>query len=693
MADASTGQRLDRILSGNANALVGVALIGILSVMVLLLPPGFLDLLLSFNITFALIILMVTFYVKDPLHFNVFPTLLLFLTLFRLALNVASTRLILLQGYAGKVIDAFGDFVVGGNAVVGMVVFLILVVIQFIVITKGAGRVAEVAARFTLDAMPGKQMAIDADLNAGLIDEREAKTRRERISDEADFFGAMDGASKFVRGDAIAGIIITVINILGGFIIGVAQRGLSFGEALQTYTLLTVGDGLVSQVPALIISVSAGVVVTRGRSEQELGQDFITQIFGHSKALAIASAALLLMGFMPGLPNVPFLLLGAVTGAAAFQLRSRDRRQAAEATEAEEAAAPPADPLEDPSLFQVDRLELEIGYGLIPLADTKRRGNLMERVTGVRRQMAGELGLYVSPVRIRDNINLKPNEYAIKLKGVDLERGEILPGHRLCIAPAEDRAGLPGIETEEPAFGLPALWVPEAEAETAASRGLTLVEPAAVISTHLSELVRRHADEVMSREDVKHLVDGVKQVAPALVSELVPAKLTLGFLQAVLANLLHERVPVRDMVTIIETAGDAAEQSNSPDYVAEKVREALGRAIVRELVDERGALAVLTADHEVEQLFMDALQQYGETGGIFLPPDAAERFNARLREEVERVAQRGHQPVVLVASPIRLVFKRYTDSLVPGLTVLAFGEVPVGTEVSALGMVTLAERD
>ncbi|MBN2169913.1 MAG: flagellar biosynthesis protein FlhA [Candidatus Krumholzibacteriota bacterium] len=693
MADTGVGQRFDRILSGNANALVGVALIGILSVMVLLLPPGFLDLLLSFNITFALIILMVTFYVKDPLHFNVFPTLLLFLTLFRLALNVASTRLILLQGYAGKVIDAFGDFVVGGNAVVGMVVFLILVVIQFVVITKGAGRIAEVAARFTLDAMPGKQMAIDADLNAGLIDEREAKTRRERISEEADFFGAMDGASKFVRGDAIAGIIITVINILGGFIIGVAQRGLSFGEALQTYTLLTVGDGLVSQVPALIISVSAGVVVTRGRSEQELGQDFITQIFGHSKALAIAAAALFLMGLMPGLPNVPFLLLGAMTGAAAFHLRGRDRKQAASDAEAEEAAAPPGDPLADPSIFQVDRLELEIGYGLIPLADAKRRGNLMERVTGVRRQMAGELGLYVSPVRIRDNINLKPNEYAIKLKGVDLERGEILPGHRLCIAPAEERAGLPGIETEEPAFGLPALWVPEAEVEAATSRGLTLVEPAAVISTHLSELVRRHADEVMSREDVKHLVDGVKQMAPALVSELVPAKVPLGFLQAVLANLLHERVPVRDLVTIIETAGDAAEHSNSTDYVAEKVREALGRAIVRELLDERGSLAVLTVDHEVEQLFMDALQQYGETGGIFLAPEAADRFNARLQGEVERVAQRGHQPVLLVASPIRLVFKRYTESLIPGLAVLAFGEVPVGTEVSALGMVTLKDRD
>ncbi len=687
MAEMRKAARLDGILSGNANILVGVSLIGILGVMVLLLPAPFLDLLLAFNITFALIILMVTFYIRDTLGFSVFPTLLLFLTLFRLALNVASTRLILLNGYAGKVIESFGSFVVGGNPVVGMVVFLILVIIQFIVITKGAGRVAEVAARFTLDAMPGKQMAIDADLNAGLIDEKEAKQRRERIGEEADFFGAMDGASKFVRGDAIAGIVITVINILGGFIIGVLQLGLSFGEALQTYTLLTVGDGLVSQIPALIISVSAGVVVTRGRSEQELGQDFITQIFGHAKALGVASAALILMGFVPGLPNLPFLLLGAVTGIAAYRVGHRP--EADESPELDEAPAEPGDPLEDPALFQVDRLEMEIGYGLIPLADTERRSNLLERVTAARKQLAGELGLYISPVRIRDNIHLKPNEYALKLKGVELERAEVLPGHQLCIASPEERSGLAGIETEEPAFGLPALWVPDSDGEEAGARGLTLVEPAAVISTHLGEMIRRHADEIMTREDVKRLVDGVREVAPALVEELVPAQVKLGFLQQVLGNLLHERVPIRDMVSILETVGDFIGQSQHPDVIAEKVRESLGRAIVRDLTDENGVLTVLTLDHGAEEVFLEALKQYGETGSIFMPPEIGEKFQERLRATVERMAQLGHQPVILVASPIRLVFKRFTETTLAGLTVLAFGEVPVGTEVNAAGVVSI----
>ncbi|MBM4117025.1 flagellar biosynthesis protein FlhA [bacterium] len=691
MSELLRAERLDGILRGNANILVGVSLIGILAVMVLLLPAPLLDLLLSFNLTFALIILMVTFYIKDPLSVSVFPTLLLFLTLFRLALNVASTRLILLNGYAGKVIESFGSFVVGGNPVVGMVVFLILVIIQFIVITKGAGRVAEVAARFTLDAMPGKQMAIDADLNAGLIDEGEARRRRERIGEEADFFGAMDGASKFVRGDAIAGIVIIVVNILGGFVIGVAQHGMGLAEALRTYTLLTVGDGLVSQIPALIISVSSGIVVTRGRSRNELGDDVVSQLFSQPRALAIAAGALGVLGIVPGLPHLPFLALAGLSGFGAWRLR----RPAAETAPAEAAAAPaaPGETLEDRALFQVDRLELEIGYGLIPLADAARRGNLIERVTAIRRQQATELGLYVSPVRIRDNIHLKPNEYAIKLKGVELERGEILPGHLLCIAGPEERAGLPGIETVEPAFGLSALWVPEAARELANDRGLTLVEPPAVISTHLAEILRRHADEIMSREDVKRLVDGVRELAPSLIDELVPGQIKLGFLQQILANLLHERVPIRDLVTILETVGDNLGQSHNADYLSEKVREALGRAIIREHLDERGSLAVLTFDHAAEELFLGALKQYGETGGIFLPPEIAERFQSQLRAAVERLTRRGYSPVILVTSPIRLLLKRYTEIFLPGLTVLAFGEVPAGTEVNALGMVSLDDAN
>lgn len=686
MAEIRKAKGLDRILSGNANILIGVAIIGILAVMVLLLPPGLLDVLLAFNITFALIILMLTFYVKDPLGFSVFPTMLLFLTLFRLALNVASTRLILLNGYAGKVIESFGSFVVGGNPIVGLIVFSILVIIQFVVITKGAGRVAEVAARFTLDAMPGKQMAIDADLNAGLIDEKQARARRQQIGEEADFFGAMDGASKFVRGDAVAGIIITIVNILGGFIIGVAQRGLSFGDALQTFTLLTVGDGLVTQIPALIVSVGAGVVVTRGRSEESLGDDFATQVFGNAKALGIAAAALFLLGMVPGLPNLPFLFLAIVTALLAWRVSSREKAQPA-VEETEEAPSTPQDPLADPTLFQVDRMELEIGYGLVPLADSRQKGSLLERVSAVRKNLALELGLYVSPIRIRDNIQLGPNEYAIRLKGVEIERGEILPGHVLCIAGKDERGGLSGIETREPAFGLPAIWLPDNERDSAASRGLSTVEPAAVLCTHISELIRRNADEVMTRQDVKRLVDGVREQAPALVDELIPAQIKLGFLQSVLGNLLHEGVPIKDMVSILECIGDHIGQSQSVDFISEKVRETLGRSIVGEVRDEKGVMNVLTVDAEIENLFIDALKQYGETGGIFLPPETAEQFQESLRKEVERTAQLGYQPVLLVSNMIRLVFKRFTESILPGLRVLAFTEVPMGTEVKALGMV------
>jgi flagellar biosynthesis protein FlhA len=689
MNESTKLKRLDRIIGGNASILVGSSLIGIIAIMVLLLPPGFLDVLLAFNITFALIILMVTFYVKDPLGFSVFPTLLLFLTLFRLSLNVASTRLILLDGYAGKVIESFGTFVVGGNPIVGMIVFIILIVIQFIVITKGAGRVAEVAARFTLDAMPGKQMAIDADLNAGLIDEREARERRERIGREADFFGSMDGASKFVRGDAIAGIIITVVNIIGGFIIGVVQQGMPFSQALSTYTLLTVGDGLVSQIPALIISIGAGVVVTRGRSEQDLGSDFVNQILSQPRALGIAGTALLLLGMIPGLPNIPFLTLGVVTGIAAYRSHGREKNLAENPQENEEKVESHVDPLEDPSIFQVDRIETEIGYGLISLADASRKGNLLERVTGIRRQLAKDLGIYVSPIRIRDNIQLSPNDYSIKLKGVELERGELLPGHLLCIASPEERGDLKGIETLEPAFNLPAIWIPELERDKAAALGLTVVEPSAVLATHLSEIIRRHADEIMTRQDVQRLVDGVRELAPALVDELIPSQIKLGFLQKVLANLLHERVPVRDMVSILEAVGDWIGQSQSSDFIAEKVRENLGRIITREYCDDMGVLNVLTVDPGIEQVFTEALGQYGETGSVALPPETADRFHRSLRRQAENSAKLGIQPVILVGSPIRLVFKRFTETMIPGLAVLAYSEIPLGQEVKATGMVKL----
>ena len=556
--------------------IMSLAVVGVLMIMLLPLPRFALDVLLAFNITLAIIVLLVGMQVRKPLEFSVFPSVLLMVTLFRLSLNIASTRLILLHGNegpaaAGEVIRAFGNFVVGGSYTVGLVVFVILVVINFVVVTKGAGRIAEVAARFTLDAMPGKQMSIDADLNAGLINEADARRRRKEVSEEADFYGAMDGASKFVRGDAIAAVIIILVNIVGGLLIGIMQQGMSLASAAQNYTLLTVGEGLVAQVPALIISTAAGIVVTRAASDGNLGHEVASQIFVSPKVLGTASAILLGLGVVPGLPHFAFLLLGGVTAWLAYELNQQAQQPT---VEVQEAAAKPVE--QAPSVIPLDLMEVQVGYGLIGLVDGERGGALLDRIKGLRRQIASEMGFVVPPIHIRDNLQLRPNEYAVVLKGVELVRGEVLPGHVLAIDPGTARKGVvQGIATKEPAFGLPALWIPEAGREQAQMGGYTVVDGSSAIATHLSEIIKRHAYELVGRQEVQSLLDELGKAHPKLVEELVPTLLPLGTVVRILSNLLKEGVPIRDLRTILEAIADHASVNKDAEILTEAARQSL----------------------------------------------------------------------------------------------------------------------
>ena len=599
MTDVSRTVPLQRFLKHSDIVLAG-AVVLVIVMMIIPLPTALLDILFAFNITVSLTVLLVALYTLEPLDFSVFPSLLLVTTLFRLALNVSSTRLILLQGYAGQIIESFGNFVVGGNYIVGMVIFLILVVIQFVVITNGAGRVAEVAARFTLDAMPGKQMSIDADLNAGLINDEEARRRRRMIEKEADFYGAMDGASKFVKGDAIAGIIITLINILGGIAVGSFMLGLSLQESAQRFALLTVGDGLVSQIPALLISTATGIVVTRAASESNLGEDLTRQILAQPRSLGIASGVLFAFGLVPGLPTVPFFILSVLSGAAAYAvsraMRAEEaRRQAAEAARRQQAASQESvKPGDLVDALAVEPLELEIGYGLIPLVDRGQGGDLLDRITMVRRRIATELGLLVSPIRIRDNLELGPNEYVVKVRGNAVARAEIFPDRFLAMDSGMVTEKVEGIETKEPAFGLPAVWVSEADRDRAELAGYTVVDPSSVTTTHLAEIIKRYAPELLGRQDTKNTIDSLKESAPAVVDEVIPDVLTVGEVQKVLQNLLRERVPIRDMITILETLGDYGKSTRNVDVLSEYCRQALARTICRQYQDEEGMINVIT---------------------------------------------------------------------------------------------------
>ncbi|MDE3226168.1 MAG: flagellar biosynthesis protein FlhA [Nitrospirota bacterium] len=676
---------------------MSVSVVGILMIMLLPLPRFALDLLLSFNITLAIIVLLVGMQVRKPLEFSVFPSVLLMVTLLRLSLNIASTRLILLHGNegaaaAGEVIRAFGNFVVGGNYTVGLVVFTILVIINFVVVTKGAGRIAEVAARFTLDAMPGKQMSIDADLNAGLINEAEARRRRKEIAEEADFYGAMDGASKFVRGDAIAAVVIILVNIVGGLTIGVLQQGMNVAAAAQVYTLLTVGEGLVAQVPALIISTAAGMIVTRAASESDLGQDIANQILISPKVFATASVILIGMGLVPGLPHLAFIALGGLVGWLAYELTKQRREQAT--VVAATAATVPAKPMEAvPQVVPLDLMEVQIGYGLIGMVDGEQGGALLERIKGLRRQTASDMGFLVPPIHIRDNLQLRPNEYAILLKGVELVRGEVLPGHVLAIDPGTaQRGAVQGIPTKEPAFGLPALWVAEPAREQAQMAGYTVVDASSAIATHLSEIIKQHAHELIGRQEVQALLDEITKTHPKLVEELIPSLLPLGTLVRVLANLLRERVPIRDLRTILEVVADHAGTTKDPDSLTEAARQALGRTITRQYLTQEGALPVIGLDPRLDRKLAEQVVAAAQTGQWGMDPSISQKLLTLLKQAAERVLAKGQQPVILCSPTLRRHLRRLTERVLPSVPILALNEIEGATRVQALETVRAGEE-
>ncbi len=669
--------------------LVAIAVVGVVLLIIIPMPTQVMDVLITLNIAVSLVIFLISMYIKEPLEFSVFPSLLLITTLFRLALNFSTARLILGKADAGEVVAAFGSFVTGSNPIVGIIMFLILVIVQFLVITKGSERVAEVSARFTLDAMPGKQMAIDADLNSGLINEQEARLRRKKIEREADFYGAMDGASKFVKGDAIAGIIIIIINISAGFIIGIVQMGMGIGEAASTFTNLTIGDGLVSQIPALFISIAAGMVVTRAASESNLGQDILSQLFAHPKLLYLASGVLCILA-VTGLPPVPNLILAATLGFLGFTLQ----RTLKEAKIEEEIKAQDVEveeirkPENVMTLLQVDPIELEFGYGIIPLADASQGGDLLDRVVMIRRQCALELGMIVPVIRLRDNIQLRPNEYVIKIKGIDVARGELMFDNFLAMNPGTADGELDGIETIEPAFGLPAVWINESQKERAEMMGYTVVDPPSIIATHLTEVVKGHAHELLGRQDVQKLVDNIRENHPALVDEVVPKILGLGDIQKVLGNLLKENISIRDMVTIMETLADYGSITKDTDMLTEYVRQAMKRSITRRFIPESNT-RVITLDSGLEQVIMDSVQQTEYGAYLNIDPRVAQSVINNTMKEVQKLTSMGDQPIVLASPIVRLYYKRLTEQVAPALIVLSYNEIDSNAEVQSVGMVSV----
>jgi len=677
-------RRLLRSMGAHGDVMLAVGVIMILALMIVPLPSMLLDVLLALNITVAILLLMVSMYITQPLELSVFPGLLLILTIFRLSLNVASTRLILGEGYAGEVINAFGSFVVKGNYVVGFVIFLILVLIQFIVIVKGAGRIAEVAARFTLDAMPGKQMAIDADMNAGLITEMEARERRSQIAREAEFYGAMDGASKFVRGDAVAGLLINIVNIIGGFIIGVAQKGQSFTDALHNYTLLTVGDGLVTQIPALVIATAAGMVVTRSASGNALDREIRGQLLGRPKALMIAGGALFLFAIIPGLPTVPFLVLSGLSGGLGF-VQLRDAKTAPAPQKAQgPAAAAKEERIED--YLQVDPVELEIGYALIALVDEAQGGDLFTRITSLRKQLAMDLGIVIPPVRVRDNLQLGPNQYVIKIRGNVIATNELIMDRFLAMNAVGAPDEVEGLSVKEPAFGLPAVWVTAASRERAEMLGYTVVQPSAVLSTHLQELLRRNADKILGRQDTRKLIENLKKDYPAIVDELTPEALPTGTVQKVLQNLLKEGIPVRDLVTILEALLDYSRVTKNVDVLTEYVRHSLAETIARLHCDARGVLRGIAMDPALEQIITTALQNQRESSpSLGLAPAVVQGIHDSLSANIERCVVRGVPAVLVCAATVRPYFYRLVHTAFPSLTVLSFTELPPETEIEFIG--------
>lgn len=684
------------------------ALFGTVLLLILPVAPFLLDLLLTLSIALSLLTLLVILYLRTPAEFTGFPTLLLFITLFRLSLNVASTRLILLDGYAGHIIEAFGNFVVRGNYVVGMVVFLILVLINFIVITKGAGRIAEVAARFTLDALPGKQMAIDAELNAGLINETEARNRRRAMEEEADFYGAMDGASRFVRGDAIAAILITLINIVGGFAIGIVQKGMTMPEALQRFTILSIGDGLVSQVPALVTSTAAGILITRATAKNDLGQELSRQMLFSPRALIILSVMLGVLGIVPGLPTVPFLTLAIVTGLLAYTMQRHGAAEfaigragatsggatgkAADGKAAGAAAGADGkstDKLE--TLLTLDTLQIELGYGLVSLADTRKGGDLLERVTGVRRNFAQEMGVLVPPIRLRDNLQLATNEYRFLIKGHPVAQGQLMPGHWLAMNATNSKTTLKGIPTVEPVFQLPATWVTSVERKSAEVAGYTVVDAASVLVTHLSETVRRHCHEILTRQDVQALLDNLKQSNPAVVNELIPGQLTVGQVQRVLQNLLAEGISIRNLSGILEKVSDCASFTKNPDELSEYARRAIGAQITKPFQADNGSLRAITMDPRLEQQLAQGVRQSATDVALIIEPKLARHVVDTVSRIVQQMLSSGQPPVLLCAPPLRLAIRRFFENTIADLAVLSYSEVPARVHVQNAAVIPSPE--
>jgi flagellar biosynthesis protein FlhA len=672
-----------------------IGVVTILVVMIIPLPSILLDFLLALNITISITILLIAMYTLKPLDFYIFPPLLLVTTLFRLSLNVASTRLILLHGNegalaAGRVIKSFGSFVVGGNYVVGMIVFIILVIVNFVVITKGATRIAEVAARFTLDGMPGKQMSIDADLNAGLIDENEAKERRMTITREAEFHGSMDGAAKFVRGDAIAGIIITLINVIGGFIIGVLQKKMSILSAAQNYTLLTVGDGLVSQIPALTISTAAGIVVSRAASEGTMGKDFGKQLSKYPKAVYLSALTVFFFGLIPGLPHIPFIMLSAIIAISVYVFGKKTdslKKEIAETTKKEEIDEGP-EPVEH--LLMIDPLELEVGYGLIALVDREQGGKFLDRVRSIRRQFAIEMGMIIPPIHIRDNLQLNSSEYQILLKGVKIAGAELMVDHYLAMDPGDATRKIEGIETKEPAFNLPATWIPEARKEEAKLSGYTVVDDATIMATHLTEVLRKHASELLGRQEVQTLLDNLSKTYPKAVEELVPNLLSLGGVQKVLQNLLEERISIRDLLTIVETLADCATLTKDPDLLTEYVRNKMSRSFISPHIGEDGYLKLITMSQHVEDVLLKGIQKTEHGSYLSVDPNIADSIISSIKKEAEKAMSKNIQPILLTTPIIRRHLRKMIEYFVPSLMVLSQSELLSDVGFKAIGKVELS---
>lgn len=680
-------------LKSKFDIFAGFAILGIVLMIIIPLPPFALDILLSVNIALSVLILLLTLFSTNILQLSMFPTILLVTTLFRLGLNISSTRLILGQGYAGSVIESFGSFVVGGNYVVGVIIFLIIMIVQFVVITNGSGRVSEVSARFTLDAMPGKQMSIDADLGAGIIDEKTARKKRSELQQEVDFYGAMDGASKFVKGDAIAGIIVTIINVIGGIIIGVVMMDMSFGEAVQNFIRLTIGDGLVSQISALLISVSAGILVTKSSSEKNFGNLLGKQLTSAPVTIGMTGAVLLVLGFLPGLPKLSFFTLGAGALATSFLLNKeeKEKNEELEAVQNDvEEAKPSLEMAEDvSSLINVEPIEVEIGYGLIPLADEANGGDLLQRIVSIRRQCAIDMGILVQPIRIRDNLQLNPNQYSIKIKGNVVATYDLMPTMLLCMNPMGGEIDIDGIRVKEPTFGLDALWINSDKAEEAELYGLTVVDPTTILVTHLLEIIKSKAHELIGRQEVKLIIDSARERYSAVVDELIPDLMTLGEVQKVLQNLLREKISIKDRVTILETLADNARNTKDIELLTEYVRMAMSRSICAGLVDETNSITVATLSLEVENIIGNSLQRSINGTYPAIDPDTTNKIFSSIQNTVESIHFNNNRTILLVSPKIRAPFRKLVDMVFPNITVLSLNEIPSDVQIKAQGIVNI----